>query len=343
MCTVMYALIAHLRASMLTCTPRNLFLCGPAGEQAKLPPPSLPQRGELRYSPPHRERFAWLGAPGALAIAHAAPTRGQLQRSAVSGLEPWPRTLGPTTSSSSPRRTTGTRRPRSSSEVRAHRPRPPSLARSDPARVLGRSRARAPPPARVSPSPRPRRPSLAHLTPPRTCPARRPRCVSARWALVLVGRASEDYLKGSSGRAVNELVGPRVPRATAHPRALPAGAGVGATRGRGDADAAAETPAAAVDSAAAVPSIATAIAAAVAAVAVAFRSPPRRPRRPRLPRHAPRRLPLSTAVVAATDARVRRRRRRCRPHCPQRRRRRRRRCRRRRSGIQGVGGSPPGR
>ena len=241
------------------------------------------------------------------------------------------------------RRATGARRPRSSSEVRAHRPRPPSLARSDPARVLGRSRARAPPPARVSPSPRPRRPSLAHLTPPRTCPARRPRCVSARWALVLVGRASEDYLKGSSGRAVNELVGPRVPRATAHPRALPAGAGVGATRGRGDADAAAETPAAAVDSAAAVPSIATAIAAAVAAVAVAFRSPPRRPRRPRLPRHAPRRLPLSTAVVAATDARVRRRRRRCRPHCPQRRRRRRRRCRRRRSGIQGVGGSPPGR
>ena len=39
--------------------------------------------------------------PGAGAIARPAPAHGQVQRSAGSGPEPWPRTIGPTSSSSS--------------------------------------------------------------------------------------------------------------------------------------------------------------------------------------------------------------------------------------------------
>ena len=135
--------------------------------------------------------------PGAGAIARSALARGQVQRSAGSGPEPWPRTLGPTSSSSS----LDVRRARwakSSPEVRAHPPHPPSRARSDPARMSERSRTRVPPSARLSPSPRPLCPSLAHASPPRTCPARRPRCTPARWARELVGGASGGYREGSS-------------------------------------------------------------------------------------------------------------------------------------------------
>ena len=104
----------------------------------------------------------------------------------------------------------------------------------------------------------------------------------------------------AAGRPANELVGPRGPRPLAHPCPLPTVAGRGATPGRSEADADAETTAAAADSAAAVPAIATAIVAAVAAVAAALRRPPRRPRRPRLPRRPQRRPALTTAATVAT-------------------------------------------
>ena len=220
-----------------------------------------------------------------------------------------------------------------------------------------RARAAAPPacqadPARVPHPPpafHPRSALSAPLSPTPRGPAHAQH--AARVACPLVGPASSlaahvaATSKVAAGRAVNELVGPRGPRAPAHPRVLPTGAGGGATRGPGEGDADAETPAAAVDSAAAVPAAAAAVVAAVAAVATALHRPPRRPRRPRPPRRPPRRLPLSTATVAATDARARRRRRRRRPSRPQCRRRRRRRRRRRCrpwGGVRGAGGPPPG-
>ena len=122
---------------------------------------------------------------GAGAPASSAPAPGRVQRSAGSGQKPWPGTLGPTTSSRSST-LDGARWPRSSPRCAHPAPHPPSRARSGPACMTDRSRTRAPPSAHLAPSPRPLRTSLAHATPPRTCPARRPRCTPARWAHVLV-------------------------------------------------------------------------------------------------------------------------------------------------------------
>ena len=98
---------------------------------------------------------------GADAGATTAPASIQVQRSAGSGPQPWPRTLGSTSSS---RSSTGqrARRPRSSPRCACPAPHPLPRARSDHARMPGRSRTRAPPSARIPPSPCPLRPSLAH-------------------------------------------------------------------------------------------------------------------------------------------------------------------------------------
>ena len=100
---------------------------------------------------------------GADAGATTAPESVQVQRSAGSGPQPWPRTLGSTSSS---RSSTGqrARRPRSSPRCACPAPHPLPRARSDHARMPGRARPRAPPSARISPSPCPLRPSLAHAT-----------------------------------------------------------------------------------------------------------------------------------------------------------------------------------